>query len=1018
MAYAKISVPRFSGILQRPRLFQLLDEMNGAAAIWVSGPPGAGKTSLVGSYLEAAGAPVLWYHVDRSDSDLSSFFSYFSEALRQICPPAMGTLPRFASEQTCNLPLFYSNYFRRAFEYLPAPCVIVLDDYHQAASNILDHFLKAAILELPSFARIFITSRTPAPSLLARERANRSLGIVDWSQLRFDVEEITRLCDTAGVRDENLVARLSKKTLGWVAGLVLLLERGRAGNRVDWPLSSGHSPGAIFNYFAEEIFELEEQKSQKILLSLAFLPQYTGKMAMEITKDPGAGAIVEELSRKNFFTDKRNGPGEIYRFHALFREFLVKKARAGLPAEELRQLQKASAQLMEQSEEYGIAVDLYRELEEFSELERIVLQQADGLIARAQTETIARWIHGLPYAWIEASPELLYWLAKTEFYTDPLRARQLLERSYPGFVASKSSSWQIAVVSEILHCYVNQQQNFQGADSWIDRIEDLLQQGGQNLPVALQANAYCGLLAALMFRQPHRQTLSDCAHRLTILLHQDLEPKLKISVAASLVEHYAWRGQFAICEDVLAHVRAVAEQPELAPLSRTIFGLSRLQYFAWSADYPAAKTEFAAMKQGAIKGRRFFLHAAILLHYIHACLSTGHLQEADALLAELDSLVDPRRSMDLVLMHMMRSWSLLLHGNPVAAKKEAQRALALYADSASAKTYAHSLFAFAMACAIAGEYETAADAVNEARCLLQGMHSPLIEFHALLIESHVQLQQGRRAACRQLLQKAFLKARQEGLLNTLQWIPELVTPLCVEALDAGIEAVYVTRLIRARQLDPPDGCDLSNWPWPVEIRALGNFEISIEGELLHFTHKAQKKPLEFLKLLIAHGGRNIAAEKVADALWPDADGDAAQNSFDSTLHRLRKLLRRDDAVTLSEGKLALNPGLCWLDIWALEKLAEQTAVAESAETAERLGAQLLHIYRGTLLSGDTELAMHTQAAASHRAIFERSLMELSNVLQLTGKTEQAIALLERGMEHDAGVKLLPALLKNLRERVQ
>ena len=324
-------------------------------------------------------------------------------------------LPRFASEQTCNLPLFYSNYFRRAFEYLPVPCVIVLDDYHQAASNGLDHFLKAAILELPSHARIFITSRTPPPSLLARERANRSLGIVDWGQLRFDIEEVTRLCDAAGVHDENLIARLSKKTLGWVAGLILLLERGKTGERVDWPLSSGHSPSAIFNYFAEEIFALEDQRSQKILLSLAFLPQCTGRMAVEITGDPSAGAIVDELSRKNFFTDKRNGQGETYRFHALFREFLARKARAVLPAGELRQLQKASAQLMEQSEDYSTAVDLYRELEEFSELERIVLQRADGLLARAQTETIARWIHSLPYAWIEASPELLYWLAKTEF---------------------------------------------------------------------------------------------------------------------------------------------------------------------------------------------------------------------------------------------------------------------------------------------------------------------------------------------------------------------------------------------------------------------------------------------------------------------------------------------------------------------------------------------------------------------------------------------------------------------------
>ena len=113
----------------------------------------------------------------------------------------------------------------------------------------------------------------------------------------------------------------------------------------------------------------------------------------------------------------------------------------------------------------------------------------------------------------------------------------------------------------------------------------------------------------------------------------------------------------------------VAEQPELAPLSRAVFGLSRLHYFSCTADYAAAKAEFAAIRQAALKDRQFFLRALALLHYVQACLSTGHLQEADALLTELDSFIDPRRSIDLMLMHVMKSWSLLLHGKFCSCKK-------------------------------------------------------------------------------------------------------------------------------------------------------------------------------------------------------------------------------------------------------------------------------------------------------------------------------------------------------------
>ncbi len=51
---AKTTRPSYSGVLPRKRLFDLLDRARQKPIIWITGPPGSGKTALAASYLEQA----------------------------------------------------------------------------------------------------------------------------------------------------------------------------------------------------------------------------------------------------------------------------------------------------------------------------------------------------------------------------------------------------------------------------------------------------------------------------------------------------------------------------------------------------------------------------------------------------------------------------------------------------------------------------------------------------------------------------------------------------------------------------------------------------------------------------------------------------------------------------------------------------------------------------------------------------------------------------------------------------
>ena len=121
---------------------------------------------------------------------------------------------------------------------------------------------------------------------------------------------------------------------------------------------------------------------------------------------------------------------------------------------------------------------------------------------------------------------------------------------------------------------------------------------------------------------------------------------------------------------------------------------------------------------------------------------------------------------------------------------------------------------------------------------------------------------------------------------------------------------------------------------------------------MRFTGKAQQRPLDLLKLLVALGGTRRRRQQLTAALWPDADGAAAKTSFDTTLFRLRKLLDVDDALVLAAGKLSLARSLAWTDVWALEA-ALDAADARRARRAEastaRAARRLLDAYPGPLL---------------------------------------------------------------------
>ena len=220
----------------------------------------------------------------------------------------------------------------------------------------------------------------------------------------------------------------------------------------------------------------------------------------------------------------------------------------------------------------------------------------------------------------------------------------------------------------------------------------------------------------------------------------------------------------------------------------------------------------------------------------------------------------------------------------------------------------------------------------------------------------------------------------------------VLSAMCTEALLAGIEPEYVRSLIRRLDLRPVSPDDEA-WPWPVKIYTLGRFEILRDGRLLEFPHKAPRKQLLVLKALLAFGGRDVPARRIADAIWPDQEGDAGWRALGVNLARLRTLLRSQDAITLSDERISLNPDRCWWDARAFERLsAERLAPVRSGE--------LLALYRGPFLAGDADQPWTVPLRERLRTRFAAHLQCSAAGLEADGGWAEAVALYLRGIESD------------------
>ena len=1011
----KITVPVLTGSYPRNRLFRLIDRARKQKLMWISGPAGSGKTTLVSSYLAARQIPCLWYRLEEGDRDPATFFHYLGLAAKKAAPRIRKPLPALAPEQHSAVSIYSQRYFEALFSRLAAGSVIVFDDYQKVPAGSGFHpMIRDGLSLLPPGLGVVLISRGQPPSPFARLQASRSLEIIGWKELRLSQEEtegIARL-RWKGKRKVLPARDLQGRTDGWAAGLVLLLENTEPGP-VETRKLSRDNPQEIFDYFGGEILENLDEEIQTFLLKSAHLPRMTARMAARLSGQRRAGQILSYLNRHNYFTEMHRYPEPVYEYHPLFRDFLLSRGGDLFSAKYLQRLKVRSCSVLEEAGYEEEAAEILRRLGNWESLAQVLLRKAPSLIRQGRSGTVGEWLGSLPGEMREGNPWLLYWSGFCRLPSRPADSQRDFKDAFRLFKKKKDRDGMLLSWAGIVDAIVYGDESLKSLDPWFSTLGGLMK-SKVPVPGEIDSRVTGAMIKGLSLRRPPFVDMEEWADRAIRLARSTGDITLKFISLLNLAYYRFHSGDFPETGLLIDSLRGMLQRPELSPLPRLTLCWLEAAYANMLGLHDLCLKRVAEGVGLADASGVHIMDYLLTGHGALSCLHKGDQGTAAVFLRKMASGLPSARPWEASFYHRLAASDALHGGDQAKALFHSERCLEICEEVGNPWTEALALLQRAFVLLGKGQSEEANRHLKRALRMGRERGMDFIRFVCLLVRAYFSLRKEDDTSVVSSLREGLRIGRERGYWDIYLWHPGLLECLAAMALEKGIETEYVRDLIRRNSL-VPDGAlpDTGRWPWPVKLYSLGPFELLKDEKPLSFSRKVQHKPLFFLKALVALGGKDVPGEKMTDILWPEADGDLAHQSFATTLKRLRKLLGSEKAVSLREGRVTLDPRYCWVDASAFESLlARIDAAAQGGEgfpegtRVKEFAEQAVGLYRGPFLAGDPALPWVAEMRERLRSKFLRAVGILGRCLEQEAKWTDAVTCYRKGLEVDNLAEML------------
>lgn len=953
-------------IVPRPRLFSVLNSFGDCPCLWISGPPGCGKTSLVNVWVEQAGTRVAWYRMDSGDTDPAGFVANLWRVVREaggqsgdvVEPPDASTLT-FPATPTAEA---VNPYFKTLFSGAADDLTIVLDDYHEVAED--DGFavvLASAIREAPEHVQFVVVGRTAPRGLMVSLEIKGLLSRIGWQHLRLDEVETRSICRTHGLANHEAVQPLLRRCDGWAAPAVLLARHHRTGQALEDTESRWLA--AVRDYISSlEDPELAPDLRDAIAHT-ALLPAFSPESVGELTGSAELPRWLRQRADNDYLTFPDSARAGRYRFHPLYRHYLAELARQRFGLVGIEAFRRRAALLLEREGDFTGAFDISLADSNWEACIRAIERFAPQLLDAGRAQEMLNHIQRIPTSVIDRHPRLNLWVGRALGQRDPVAGQVSLQAAWHGFSASEDIKGQARAAFAMAEIQCMAFGQWGELQLWLEALDALVRRNPECIPSDARFRWHAVLAAAWTI-------VSPTAPRITANLEQAIRyskspcpvPDRMIATAATsraLAILGDLRSSLDILRSLVVTDADIAAFPTAAAVLWSQTGLQEMLSGRFSLASDCLDRAVALARKSEHPGliARALCYRTVVAHLLRdrAAATRG--------LRALREAAGNASSPGNAAIALFEAWHEQAFGVPSKNHIALLGAVGVW-PSCGSTTF--SLILNLISASLLAER----DALSEASACMSTAHAVMPNtidhpFAALwqVVTARIAHLGGNHAsamtACQEFTRLAC------GPDGNIAWLCFLAPPTLSEViglcLEKGLMATDIARhVIQRLNVIAPERKPEA-WPWKLRINTFGGLRVWLDDAPLTFGRKLPRKPIAVLKVLICMGGREVPLSRLADTVWPDKTGDSATRAAITALHRLRKILQCHEAIILEAGLLSIDTTKVWVDALAFRNVSD-------AETARNL-------YRGDFLPEDADEVWSLEPRRRFRMQYERLTMK-------------------------------------------